>query len=344
MSINNNKLPTLTLALSAVIPTFSQAEIRQMNCQNTTQLSCLEQSYGIDKTSCPIYATSLYIDTQKISLQHNQNPDKTKTTDASLAWLTKANKHYSLCMALEDQPADSSSSWSNQLALGYMFQTGYNDKGENLGFKEQSAIAQIAFNGRWLYQDNTLLHWEIGGLFGKSAVNKQVKGDDSEAEKKPLTTPTFTDVDGSLDLYTKLTYTPTWAMAGNQTTLSSYFTVGALVGVKTRDVLTSEKDGVIGYAGLIGEFYYYGKNVRVTQNDIPRGRIMFGPVYFEEYGGADKELRWLFTGEWNITGGSNGDIVAGIKANMGKGSDDMGVFIAVRKPLSSLTDFFGFKG
>lgn len=354
----NSKL-FFALAL-LVLSSNAGAEQLEINCNNAKRLECAKQHLSIDDNNCS--ATSAYthiiVDLVQLSLTKTGTPNATLPTTASETWLKDAQAGYSVCLALANEAVASSDSWSNQLLLGYMFQSDYDEEGANLGFKEQSGIAQIAFNGRWLYEDDTLLHWEIGGLLGKSAINTDdPESDNSENEDSTdadadmqapqgitafTDKPKFTDVDGSLDIYTKLTYSPTWALNGNQDSLSSYFTFGGLAGFKTRDVLTSDQDGVVAYAGLIGEFYYFGKNVKIGPNDIPRGRITFGPMYFEEYGGADDQLRWLLTGEWNLTGGNDGDVVVGIKANMGKGSDDIGVFAAVRKPLSSLSGFFGF--
>lgn len=360
MNIDNTKLTGLTALLLLVLSHSTVASTLTLQCDNNTQVTCAKEAYELDDEVCeaPKRREALDLNLQAL-LSNGQQAGDDASTNAT-AWLSSAQHSYQVCMALANQPAMSTDSWSNQILLGYMFQSDYNDQGEHLGLEEQSAVAQIAFNGRWLFEEHALMHWEVGAVLGKTAAN--IEPDDSEDENDTDTdtdtgngaggdagtmaskTPSFNDVDGSLDIYTKITYSPEWALIGNEDTLSSYFTFGALAGFRTRDVLTDEKDGVLGYVGLIGEYYYFGKDVRINGNDIPRGRVMLGPVYFEEYGGAEHELRWLFVGEWNVTGGADGDLVVGVRANLGKGSDDIGVFAAIRKPLSSLKGFFGFKG
>lgn len=358
MNIDITKLTGLTPLLLLLLSHSTAASTLTLQCDNNTQVTCAKEAYELDDEVCEAPKRREALDLNLQALLANGQQAGDDASPNTIAWLNSAQHGYQVCMALANQPAMSTDSWSNQILLGYMFQSDYNDQGEHLGLEEQSAVAQIAFNGRWLFEEHALMHWEVGVVLGKTAAN--VEPDDAEGENgngtgngtgtgddagAPVSeTPSFNDVDGSLDIYTKLTYSPEWALIGNQDTLSSYFTIGALVGFRTRDVLTDEKDGALGYVGLIGEYYYFGKDVRINGNDIPRGRVMLGPAYFEEYGGAEHELRWLFVGEWNVTGGADGDLVVGVRANVGKGSDDIGVFAAIRKPLSSLKGFFGFNG
>lgn len=266
------------------------------------------------------------------------------------------------------------SSWGNQLMLGYTLQSDYNVDGVHEGFGRKNAFAQFAFNGRWMTKQYTAIHWGVGGLFANSAVlleekdaipnepmmpgdndsgsegdstggaNDGSEGDTGDNAGVPSATDakndevSFNDVNGSLDIYTKLTF----STSHKNKLMHDYFTYGLMVGLKTREKVTASQDTSNSYGGFIGEYLYFGEDMSKKVNTIPRGKLSAAVLLFEEYGGQKSEPRLLLTGEWQLdtdADAEKGRFVVGFKANVGKGADDIAVFFAYRSGFDSIKSF-----
>ncbi|WP_133468851.1 hypothetical protein [Paraglaciecola marina] len=355
----------------------SKNSILTVDCKNDTQKSCVDAE--IDKL-IPSFklcsAGELEDDVYLESFANKKFPQPTPPTDMikqqKVDWISRVIK---ICkdeptpQEIEKKNADFTeySSWTNQFMVGYAIASAYEDDGTHKGLTEQSPLAQFSFDGRWLVGKKAPIHWEIGGFLASSPSFIDAEDSSSEVDVDPVeeaevevdagdntdtdvaadedvtsvTKPTFNDVVGSLDVYTKLT-TSFWN--DDKGELKDYFAVGGIAGFKTRDKVADDLDAVVYYYGPILEYRYYGKDMRTNKNSIPRGKVWAGYLRFEEYGGLEDQDRLLLVGEWQLNDNEEaepeeGRFVVGLKANLGEGADDVGIYFAYRTGFDSIQSF-----
>ncbi|GAB5379641.1 MAG: hypothetical protein Alis3KO_05320 [Aliiglaciecola sp.] len=340
-----------------------QGEYIHINCNNAKQMQC----FGSELKSIRANAQVCSKDQSKASynltlLSQQKYPDSESSSPNAIEALRNGWVEALQNQCMDELPFDpkKESSWVNQFMLGYALQSDYNEEGKHEGLDRKHAIAKFGFEGRWLTHSSHAIHWEIGGLFAGTPVNTE----DSETENpdpemhqvsRPIAvgmmdeepsegesdkdTVKFTDVSDSLDIFTKLTFSP---VSYKNKIMKDYFTVGGLVGFKTRDSVTDQQDSVIYYGGLLAEYLYYGQDMSNVKNQIPRGKVWLAYLNFEEYGGVSHVNRLVLTGEWQLNAEADsekGRFVVGFKANVGKGADDVGIFFGYRSGFGAIKDF-----
>lgn len=239
--------------------------------------------------------------------------------------------------------SDTANVWTSQFLLGYMQQSSYDETGKSAGLNESSATALVSFNGRWFGDSgkaDSLLNTEIGVLFAQSGVTEP--GQEDAATEVPAAPtapkqPAFTDVKDSIDSYLKITYSPDWSWLKSRD-YRSVLAAGVLAGLKSRDSITLDNDSVISYFGATIEYNYYPANIKQQGNQLPTARLGFSWLKFEEYGGLAHQDRWVINADYHPL--KDNAFVVGLRANLGDGLDDVGVFVGVRKTTAELLDFF----
>lgn len=372
--MKNTLTPLLTLSALSLLsyPALSQVKENEEKTLLTVDCTSDKQKTCIDAAITPIVATfkscaeGRLSDTIKLEAFADKKFTSTPLSDVEKQqrkdWIANISKNCDVTVNTPYDPTEHSS-WVNQFMVGYSINSSYNEDNKHEGLNERSPFAQFGFDGRWVTTDYSIIHWEIGGLFASSptlntdddaedtadTTNDDTSGDsgmevETPAETPSTTTdekPTFNDVTDSFDLYSKVTFN-FWA--NKEEVLKDYFSVGGLAGFKTRDSITDEQDGVIYYYGLLGEYLYFGKDMWNSPNSIPRGKVWVSYLNFEEYGGLENQKRWLIRGEWQLNADKDADpndgrFVVGVKANLGKGADDVGIFFAYRSGFDSIKSF-----
>jgi hypothetical protein len=262
--------------------------------------------------------------------------------------------------------------WANRLLLGVTRQSSYNEEGENEGLTETSSAAQFTFNARWFNKcdknkdkcvkdsdgevldgyGNFITQLEFGITLSELAATNPTEPDgdaDNSAvdpknppDPEPLpeqpSTPDFNDVAGTLDAYAKFSISP-WDRLHSDD-YRSIGSFGVITGFRTRDTLTEDNnDGVSFYYGPIFDLNFYPKDIRKEGNNAPRGAISLAYVQFEEFGGVQDEWRWVLNANWKLS--ENSPVVAGIRANLGEGDDDVGIFLGIQGSTNDVFKFFG---
>ncbi|MEP4101717.1 hypothetical protein [Paraglaciecola sp.] len=368
----------LSFCVTSFISTADTSEANNIivDCENNEQKTCLSTELktiipAIELCSQEQTKNYDFIDLDLFAVKKFPSDPPTDITKQSRAdWINAVLK---LC---KDKPTPEeieknnavfteSSSWTNQFMVGYAIASAYEDDGTHKGLTEQSPLAQFSFDGRWLVGKKAPIHWEIGGFLASSPSFIDAEDSSSELDVDPepgaeeevevdtdddtatdedvtsVTKPTFNDVVGSLDVYTKLT-TSFWN--DDSGVLKDYFAVGGIAGFKTRDKVADDLDAVVYYYGPILEYRYYGKDMRTNKNSIPRGKVWAGYLRFEEYGGLEDQDRLLLVGEWQLNDNDEaepdeGRFVVGLKANLGEGADDVGIYFAYRSGFDSIQSF-----
>ncbi|MEP2651346.1 MAG: hypothetical protein ABJH06_05055 [Paraglaciecola sp.] len=345
--------------ISVVAQTSASNSVVTVKCNETEKLTCILDKIDttpgdiFDKNkTCNHESTSVNFDLDFWAAENYKvNSGETVTVGIATqraAWI-KALQQDCIVANIDYKTRVS---WSNQLLLGYAYTSVYNDEKQHEGLTNDNMIAQFGFDARW-YKGNMPIHWEIGGLFSEipSTADTDTDTDTDTGTGTGTGTENNSSDDGSqvdffkvsdtFDLYTKVSFAP---LADDNKPLLDYFTVGALAGLKTRETASDDGNTTDQYAGLVFEYLYYGEDMWSKGNTIPRGKVWLAPVYFTEYAGESNVFRWLLIGEWQIVPHGNSDegkFVAGVKANLGKGTDDVSVYFAYRTGLSKLASFFG---
>ncbi|TPV53860.1 hypothetical protein FJ444_20230 [Aestuariibacter sp. GS-14] len=373
--MKNQLVPILTLSTLSVFSNFAECQSSEkvestlltIDCSSDKQKSCIDGAIKAFDAAFNACSEGRPKDTIRLETFADKKFTSIPLSDVDKQqrkdWIVNVGKN---CSATLNTPYDPkiSSSWVNQFMVGYSINSSYNKDKEHEGLGERSPFAQFGFDGRWVSDNYNILHWEIGGLFASSpaligddetqpAEDTTTDNTDSSAEIPAETPaeaptnntpekPTFNDVSDSLDIYTKVTVN-FWT-DDNDKELRDYFTVGGLAGFKTRESITDEQDAVVFYYGILSEYLYFGKNMRNARNSIPRGKVWLGYLNFEEYGGLEDQKRLLIRGEWQLNSDENADpndgrFVVGVKANLGKGADDVGIFFAYRSGFDSIKSF-----
>lgn len=356
-------LPALTssavYAQSKIQP--PKPTILTIDCSDNKQKACVTAEitpFDASFTTCPNGRATDPITLETFADKKFPPPLNSTAQKLRSTWITSV---YDTCSSqIPQYNPKESSSWTNQFMVGYSLNSDYDENNEHKGLTANSPFAQFGFDGRWVTDNDTLIHWEIGGLFASSPALNQKEpatsttepdpetpnnegGDETPSDETPKSNkPTFNDVTDSLDIYTKVTFN-SWRKNDDKP-LKDYFTAGALAGFKTRDNITDENDAVIYYYGVLGEYLYFGKDMHKNPNTIPRGKVWLGYLNFEEYGGQENQKRFLIRGEWQLNPAEDanpedGRFVVGIKANLGEGADDVGIFFAYRSGFDSIRSF-----
>ncbi|WDE14334.1 hypothetical protein [Thalassomonas haliotis] len=263
---------------------------------------------------------------------------------------------------------NAANTWATQFLVGYMQQSSYeteNGKSVSKGLQQGGALAQFSFNGRWIQDDNIehkmpgtakpgLVNVDLGFVFSQSGVcnpDKKPQTDPNPDTDSNMTSETevnenvhcdevkFNDVADSVDVYAKLLWSPTsmkWMRSDNYDSILSF---GPIVGFKSKDVRALNGDSVNSYYGLGLEYNAYNHNIMTHNNINPRARLTMAGLKYEEYASLDKdEWRFVIVGHYHPVADS--DFVVGFRANLGKGTDDVGIFIGVEKTAEDLLSFF----
>lgn len=377
----NKSMLLTAISLGSLVISFpikaedSKNTILIVDCKNDEQKKCVLDEFQSFDTKFSLCLTGRGTDSLSLDeFVDKKYPSKSPTDvikQSKKDWIANVVK---TCAdsPIEEEKVDKatkvfteSSSWTNQFMVGYSINSAYEDDGTHKGLTEQAPLAQFSFDGRWLVDKKAPIHWEIGGFFASSpsftgienppvteettdpAVDGEVETEtdegteDSVDDSITVSKPTFNDVVGSLDVYTKLT-TSFWN--DDSGVLNDYFAVGGIAGFKTRDKVADDLDAVVYYYGPILEYRYYGKDMRTNKNSIPRGKVWAGYLRFEEYGGLDDQDRLLLVGEWQLNDNEEaepdeGRFVVGLKANLGEGADDVGIYFAYRSGFDSIQSF-----
>ncbi|NVK54427.1 MAG: hypothetical protein HWE26_02325 [Alteromonadaceae bacterium] len=352
--IKSNIFTISTLVCCLGIMPFSvkaEDEFIAINCSNDKQKQCLAAEVPeITSSLCSDHKSfETYNLTSLASVKFPETSEASApvTSELRAKWISLMQKN---CQDELSFNSRSESSWTNQFMLGYTMQSNFNEEGEHLGLTEKRGFAQFGFEGRWMFDNYRALHWEIGGLLAGSPVKKEISEDSDPQQPNDADNPpssdntendsvTFNDVSDSFDLYSKVS---TSMFSFQEKKMKDYFTIGWLGGFKTREKITDDKDSVIFYTGPLLEYLYYGDDMRNVRNRIPRGKIWLAYLNFEEYGGVEHVNRLLLTGEWQLNQDAapdKGRFVAGFKANVGSGADDVAIFFAYRSGFNAIQKF-----
>ncbi|WDE07657.1 hypothetical protein SG34_012625 [Thalassomonas viridans] len=256
--------------------------------------------------------------------------------------------------------------WASQFLLGYMQQSSYeiNEDGDAVskGLQQGGALAQFSFNGRWILKDESikdtfstltnpgLFNVDLGFVFSQSGVCNPDKKpeDDSEPEPKLLSKSNetvncgnvkFNDVSDSFDVYAKFLWSPTGMKYLRSDNYDSVLSFGPMLGFKSKNVRSENGDSINSYYGVGLEYNLYNQNIMTHGNDNPRARLTLARLKYEEYASPDEdEWRFVIVGHYHPV--ADNDFVVGFRANLGKGTDDVGVFIGVEKTAEELLSFF----
>lgn len=372
-----NTDPCATFAPDATLTDQEQLDIRQACSTESSPLSCMKQKtseqYDLNYTSaiysflgsCKKPAHDNYVkakkelalvetpdtDSEVQAVQEKSAEDKKVADDAKAA--ADAEK-------LAAMPANQTTKpWLVTLSVGSQHLPDYQGGASN-GLSKSQAFGEVIADYRSVDKEKNEIHW---GAF-ISLEGQPINSDEAPA----VSDIEFNDVANTLttgiyyiDMFDRATTDDSWdnffapkhgriigATDEKYKYYSSKWGWGGKLSMRSRESFGDKKDAIDPIAELGLHYRYDEHDGKLgVGNVMPKGTLSFGLGYwhnYEEYLAQDADtenrLRFLIRGEYRLS--DEVPAYLGFKGNLGKGPDNLGVYLSLRmksdKLLGLLTD------
>lgn len=246
---------------------------------------------------------------------------RSKTHKSALIELQKFDPVIDLPEAKTNEP------WLISLSLGQQYLPDYST-GENEGFNNSQAFAEIILDKRVFLDSGRKIHWGTMLTFEGQPINTEKTKSPSEVE--------FNDV---ADTLTAGIYAIYMFKNNDHSNYEDGWGAAGRISLRSRESIGEKKD-TLDEIAEIGIHYRYNTTVTKYGNVMPRATLSIGGGYwnnYEEYmseSNSDLRYRFLFRGEYRLA--ENTPIYLGIRGNTGKGADNIAVYLSLRMSTNKL--------